>query len=157
MEDNKLQEMVDKMLGCRQGVDEGKKTNKMYGFLLDKAIQNMDKAHRVALGLETSEKESDNWACVPTIKYHEEICDDYNVEIHYDSEEHSYIYRIAVMSIIDGNKSDWADFYVGIQRSKDDNFGNYQFIGKMSFMDGENTDIERSIDRIRNCMKECWW
>lgn len=87
-------------------------------------------------------------------EYSEDICDDYNVEIHYDSDEKSYIYGIGCLAIIDGNKSDWVDFYLAYKRDKD---SEPEFIGKLSFPDGENTDIKTTINRIKKTMRECWW
>ena len=156
MEDE-FQKRIDKILGCRQGIDNTMKSNKMYMFLLDKALEKQGRSLKVSLGIEEPKDKYEGYYCVPSIKYSETICDDYDVEKHFDDTDKSYIYRVAVLSVIDGNKSDWVHFYVGIQREKEDNTETFQFIGELYFPDGENTDIDRTLKSIAKNLEECWW
>ena len=118
----------------------------MEEFLMKKA-KELDPRH-------FEEKKADSWWPDPIIKYSEDICNDYNVQLHYDSEDKSYIYGIGCLSIIDGNKSDWVDFYLAYKRDAD---AEPEFIGNFSFPEGENTAIDSTINRIKKTMRDCWW
>lgn len=103
---------------------------------------------------EENGEELENDFINPIVKYGEDVCDDYVVERDACDDEKSYIYKIGCLAVIDGNKSDWVNFYLAYQREED---SEPEFIGKLSFPDGENTDIIPTIKRIKKVMKGCWW
>lgn len=57
----------------------------------------------------------------------------------------SYIWKVGVFCVADGNKTDWIDVYIGVKRDEE----SYPYIiGKLSFPDGENTDCGRVMKRV---------
>jgi hypothetical protein len=57
----------------------------------------------------------------------------------------SYIWKVGVLSVADGNKTDWIDVYIGIKRNEE---SHPYIIGRLSFPDGENTDCGRVMKRV---------
>lgn len=60
----------------------------------------------------------------------------------------SYIWKVGVLSIADGNKRDWAYLLIGHQREPNARF---EFIGKLYWSDGENDDPGRCLRRYVEC------
>lgn len=56
----------------------------------------------------------------------------------------SYIWKVGVYGVVDGNKADWCSLYIGHQRSKTDA---PEFIGRLFWHDGENDDVGRCLFR----------
>ena len=57
----------------------------------------------------------------------------------------SYIWKVGVLSVADGNKTDWIDVYIGVKRDED---SHPYIIGRLTFPDGENTDCGRVMKRV---------
>lgn len=62
----------------------------------------------------------------------------------------SYIYKVATLSIIDGNKCDFAKVYLGYQRDRDSGL---VYVGCLDFPNGENTDLGRTLKRLLECLE----
>lgn len=60
----------------------------------------------------------------------------------------SYIWKVGVLSVVDGNKSDWAHLFIGHWRSPEHDC---ELIGHLFWFDGENDDIARSLARYLKC------
>ena len=84
----------------------------------------------------------------PIISYEEDINPDAINGQDWLDNNTSYIWKVAVLSIADGNKRDWAYLYIGHQRSPDHVF---EFIGELYWSDGENDDIGRCLRRYLKC------
>lgn len=59
----------------------------------------------------------------------------------------SYIWRVGTLAVIDSNKRDWAILFVGHEREP----GKLELIGRLNYVDGENDDPGRSLQRIALC------
>lgn len=57
----------------------------------------------------------------------------------------SYIRRIGVLAVWDSNKTDYCSLVFGVRRHED---GEPKVIGHLTFDQGENCDVARTIDRI---------
>lgn len=80
--------------------------------------------------------------------------DDYSDSLEFirTKSDYSYVYRIGVLAMFDGNKMDFGEFHIGFQSDKD---GSMLYLGKLNFSDGENMDIPQTIKRIAYSMLEC--
>lgn len=58
----------------------------------------------------------------------------------------SWIWRVGVLLLIDANKADWFEAYIGTQRD-DQSWRKPEFIGCLKFAGGENDDPRRVMDR----------
>ena len=56
----------------------------------------------------------------------------------------SYIWKVATLGVVDGNKADWVHLYIGHQR---DIGSQPEFIGELYWKDGENDDVGRCLRR----------
>lgn len=98
------------------------------------------------------------------VRYNETICENMNnidyeedgcisLDFIRDKQNYSYVYRVGVLSMFDGNKLDFGEFHIGFQTDKDSEM---IYMGKLNFEYGENMDIETTIKRIAYSMLECW-
>lgn len=98
------------------------------------------------------------------VRYSETICENMNnvdyeedgrisLDFIRDTQNYSYVYKIGVLSMFDGNKLDFGEFHIGFQTDKD---GEMIYMGKINFEDGENMDVETTIKRIAYSMLDCW-
>lgn len=62
----------------------------------------------------------------------------------------SYIWKVAVLTVIDDNKCDWVKVFIGHQRKPE---SAPEFIGCLNWNDGENDDIGRCLDRYLDLMR----
>ncbi len=62
----------------------------------------------------------------------------------------SWIHKVGVLALIDGNKFDFCTLFIGVI----DQHGEYQFIGKLNFYEGENMDLARLLARTVKVIKE---
>ena len=62
----------------------------------------------------------------------------------------SYLHKVGVLALIDGNKFDFCTLFIGVTDAYDDN----QFIGKLNFNDGENMDLARLLARMVKTIKK---
>ena len=76
----------------------------------------------------------------------------YNLEQIYEKKYHSYVHRIGVLYMWDGNKCDFAEMHVAFQSDIE---GEMLYLGKLDFKDGENMDLEMTVKRIAFSMIEC--
>ncbi|KKM83681.1 hypothetical protein LCGC14_1306930 [marine sediment metagenome] len=63
----------------------------------------------------------------------------------------SFFYKVGVYAVLDGNKMDYADVYIGIQRDPEDP---PRLLGRLDFSDGENDDPGNIMVLIRNLLSE---
>jgi hypothetical protein len=90
----------------------------------------------------------------PRIKYSEDVESNYNKSWGYGGDiDCSYIYKVGVLAVIDGNKSDYAKFFIACERDE----GEFDYFGELYFHQGENTDMKRTIQRIYKCMDDSWY
>lgn len=64
----------------------------------------------------------------------------------------SYIWKVAVLAVTDGNKCDYADVFIGHQR---DPKREPEIIGQLSWGEGENDDIGRCLRRYLKLLDIC--
>ena len=83
----------------------------------------------------------------PSINYSEDINDDALSNAWLDNGT-SYIWKVGVLTVVDGNKADWAKMYIAHQRSPAHLI---QFIGRMYWEEGENDDMARCLHRYLKC------
>jgi hypothetical protein len=60
----------------------------------------------------------------------------------------SYIWKVGVLAVLDGNKRDWVHLFVGHHREPQEQC---EFVGHFSWRDGENDDIARCLQRYLKC------
>ena len=63
----------------------------------------------------------------------------------------SFIWKVGVLSVADGNKRDWCLLFMAQQRSPEHEF---EFIGKLEWSDGENDDPGRCLRRMVKCSSQ---
>ena len=83
----------------------------------------------------------------PIVSYSENVNDD-ALSDDWLNNGTSYIWKVGVLSIADGNKRDWGYLFIGHHRDKDHPF---EFIGKLFWQDGENDDPGRCLKRYIEC------
>lgn len=83
------------------------------------------------------------------IQYHEDTNEDALDRDAWIRNRTSYIYRIGLLALIDANKCDWVTVLIGHERQP----GQFEFIGKLHWHDGENDDIGRSLGRYLKVMR----
>lgn len=76
----------------------------------------------------------------------------YDLEQISKDDYYTYVHRIGVLYLYDGNKCDFAEIHVAFQ---DDKNGKMLYLGKLNFEHGENMDLETTIKRIAFSMIEC--
>ncbi len=69
-----------------------------------------------------------------------------------ENDEDTYIQNVGVLAVIDGNKRDFANYFIGYDRGD----GDCRFVGELDFSEGENTDMEVTLRKIGKCLKKCW-
>lgn len=84
----------------------------------------------------------------PIVKYVEDVNPDAADGDAWLKNKTSYIWKIGVLSIADGNKRDWAYLFIGHQREPDARF---ELIGNLYWSDGENDDPARCLRRYLKC------
>ena len=62
----------------------------------------------------------------------------------------SWLYKVGVLALIDGNKWDFCTLFIGVV----DQHAACQFLGKLDFSDGENMDVARLLARMVKVIKE---
>lgn len=89
----------------------------------------------------------------PRIVYCEDVESDYMESWGMGGEvECSYIYKVGVLSVSDGNKCDFAKLFIAAEVEE----GKFDYFGELFFSEGENTDLERTLPRIGKCLIGCW-
>lgn len=76
----------------------------------------------------------------------------YNLEQVAAAEYHTYVHRVGVLYMWDGNKCDFSEMHIAYQSKEN---GEMIYLGKLDFPDGENMDLETTIGRIAFSMLEC--
>lgn len=76
--------------------------------------------------------------------YVEDIQVDFDDETKLGNDDHTWIYKIACLRVIDANKLDFAHLFFGMERKPNQ----YVFIGYLHFPHGENDDLKKSLERI---------
>ena len=84
----------------------------------------------------------------PIVSYQEDINPDAVNGDDWLENNTSYIWKVGVLSIADGNKRDWAHLLIGHQREPG---ATCEFIGKPNWYDGENDDPGRCLKRYIKC------
>lgn len=69
-----------------------------------------------------------------------------------NSEYYTYVHRIGVLYMWDGNKCDFAEMHVAFQTDKNSEI---LYLGKLNFERGENMDLETTVKRIAFSMINC--
>jgi len=87
----------------------------------------------------------------PIVAYQEDVNPDAINGEAWLKNETSYIWKVGVLSIADGNKRDWAYLLIGHQR--DEKYG-CELIGKLYYSDGENDDPGRCLKRALKCAQD---
>lgn len=77
---------------------------------------------------------------------------DYNLELINEDKYYTYVHRIGVLYMWDGNKCDFAEIHIAFQSDKNSEM---IYLGKLDFKDGENMDLETTVKRIAFSMIEC--
>lgn len=62
----------------------------------------------------------------------------------------SWLHKVGVLALIDGNKFDFCTLFIGVTDAHDE----CQFIGKLDFSQGENMDLARLLTRMVRTIKE---
>lgn len=86
---------------------------------------------------------------------HETCGDDYSyygLDQIYEDKYDTYVYRIGVLYMWDGNKCDFAEIHIAFQSDENSEI---LYLGKLDFKDGENMDLETTIKRIAFSMINC--
>lgn len=83
---------------------------------------------------------------------HDEYYSSYNLEQIAENKYYTYVYRIGVLYMWDGNKCDFAEIHIALQSDKNSEMF---YLGKLDFKDGENMDLETTAKRIAFSMIEC--
>ena len=106
-------------------------------FLLGEAKEILDQDHYIG----------------PIVSYREDINEDALTDAWLENET-SYIWKVGVLSVADGNKRDWGYLFIGHQREPGALF---EFIGRLYWADGENDDPGRCLGRYIKCaeMADC--
>lgn len=87
----------------------------------------------------------------PLIKYSENIEEVYHRSWGLKGDlDVSWVWKIAVLALIDSNKWDWAEVYIGWQH---DPKSEPVYLGRLSFHSGENMDIARTVKRILSAIQ----
>ena len=84
--------------------------------------------------------------------YESGLYSSYNLEQIAEDKYNTYVYRIGVLYMWDGNKCDFAEMHVAFQSDKN---GKMLYLGKLDFEDGENMDLETTVKRIAYSMIQC--
>ncbi len=63
----------------------------------------------------------------------------------------SYIWKVGTLALVDSNKCDWVILLIGHKRSEN---AKCEHIGTLHWLDGENDDIGRCLDRYLDCARE---
>ncbi len=79
--------------------------------------------------------------------YREDVEPNYQQAI---EKECSWLHKVGVLALIDGNKWDFCTLFIGVVDQDDE----CQFIGKLYFSDGENMDVARLLARMVRVIKE---
>ena len=112
--------------------------NKLEALLREKAAPIMDKDHpSVVYGAPSH--------------YSENVNDDAISGDDWLENRTSYIWKVGVLSVIDGKKCDWAHLFIGHLR---DDQSEPEFIGVLYWQDGENDDIGRCLRRYLKCLDD---
>jgi hypothetical protein len=83
----------------------------------------------------------------PIVSYVEDVNDD-ALSDDWLANGTSYIWKVGVLSVADGNKRDWAYLFIGHHR---DQHHGFEFIGRLNWADGENDDPARCLRRYLEC------
>lgn len=122
----------------------------MKNFLIEKSNFNeRNKNAYIGYGYsyhETINPDNDYESC----NYEHYSC--YNLEQINEDKYYTYVYRIGVFYMWDGNKCDFAEMHVAFQTDKNSEM---LYLGKLDFKYGENMDLETTIKRIAFSMIEC--
>lgn len=122
----------------------------MKSFLLEKANFN-ERNKNAYIGYGCNYHETVN----PNNDYeshYDECCSHYNLEYINNDKYYTYVYRIGVLYMWDGNKCDFAEMHIAFQSDKN---GEMIYLGKLDFEHGENMDLETTIKRIAFSMINC--
>lgn len=84
----------------------------------------------------------------PIVSYREDINPDAADGDAWLKNRTSYIWKVGVLSIADGNKRDWGYLLIGHQRMPD---AECEFIGELYWRDGENDDPGKCLKRYVRC------
>lgn len=84
--------------------------------------------------------------------YESEFYSSYDLTYIAEGKYNTYVYRIGVLYMYDGNKCDFAEMHVAFQSDKN---GKMLYLGKLDFEDGENMDLETTVKRIAYSMVQC--
>lgn len=84
--------------------------------------------------------------------YHDEHYTSYNLERIDDNDYYTYVYRVGVLYMWDGNKCDFAEIHIAFQSDENSEM---LYLGKLDFKYGENMDLETTVKRIAFSMIEC--
>jgi len=79
--------------------------------------------------------------------YKEDVEPDYQKHLEKDC---SWLHKVGVLALIDGNKLDFCTLFIGVTDAYDE----CQFIGKLDFNGGENMDLARLLARMVKTIKE---
>jgi len=85
----------------------------------------------------------------PIIVYREDANDDALTGAWLDNET-SYIWKVGVLSVVDGNKRDWGYLFIGHHRKPNYPF---EFIGELCWGNGEKDDPGQCLERYLKCAK----
>lgn len=86
--------------------------------------------------------------CRPIVCYSEDVNHDAANGDAWLERGTSYVWKVGVLSVVDGNKRDWGYLFIGHQR---DPGAPFEFIGQLHYASGENDDPGRCIRRAIEC------
>lgn len=122
----------------------------MKKFLVEKAKLN-ERNQEAYMGYrycyhETTNPDNDYESCI------DEYYSSYNLEQISNNKYYTYVYRIGVLYMWDGNKCDFAEMHVVYQSDENSEM---LYLGKLNFENGENMDLETTAKRIAFSMIMC--
>jgi hypothetical protein len=85
----------------------------------------------------------------PRIIYRENVHPDALTDRCYESHT-SFIWKVGVLSVIDGNKMDWMNVLMGYEVRP----GHFEIIGEFKFEQGENADLAWTLHRTFKLIAE---